>query len=603
MKKRYLRITALMLAATITASSSLTCLAAGTPSSKEEVIYVVLDNAGKQQSIQVVNIFQGGTVLDYGSYESVKNLSTTDAITQSGDSYTISSGASQIYYQGTMKETTALPWNISLTYYLDGKELSAEDLAGKSGDLSIHFVITENTACSKAFYDHYALQASFSLDSKKCSDISASDATIANVGTKKQLTYTILPGQGIDTTISAHVTAFEMDEVDLNGISMNMDVNVDDEELMDMVQELMDGTRDLNDGASSLDDGVSELQDGVSTIWDGLNELNSKSGELTDSSASVLNGLHTIQSALTAVSMSTDDLAALANASASIRDAISGLSDAVASMQQQIGYSQYKTVMQNNGLDIDALKAANTQSAASLEAQITQLSQTLSQIQDVPGYEDTASQLQAQIAQLQQTLQLISANLGALEGTEGYLTQTSGALSELSANVAKLNDTYREFDAKIQELVTSLKAMTVNMSELASGINELISGYEQLDSGINEYTDAVASIVAGYSELTDGVGSLASGSRELSDGTAELYDRTSTMDTDVQDEIDSLTDLLTGGSSEITSFVSDKNTNVTSVQFVIRTSSISIPDEDEETVATEENPSFWQKLMDLFHRN
>ena len=603
MNRNYKRTAAMTLAITITASSALTCFAAETPTSKEEVVYAVLDCAGNQESINVVNIFNEGTITDYGSYKSVKNLSTTDEITQSGDKNTISSDADQIYYQGTLDSKTALPWTISMKYYLDGKELSADELAGKSGKLSIHFVVKQNDKCIKNFYDNYALQASFSLDSKNCSNITASDATIANVGTQKQLTYTILPGQGIDTTITADVTDFEMDEVSINGISMNMDIDIDDDELMDMVNELMNGTKDLNDGASSLDDGISELQDGVSTIWDGLNELNSKSGELTDSSSEVLSSLHTIQSSLSAVSMSTDDLTTLANASSSMKDAITTLSDAVSSMQQQIGYSQYKALMQSNGLDIDALKTANTQSVAALESQISQLKETLSQIENIPGYETAVSELQMQIAQLEQTMQLISANLGAMEGTEAYLAQTSTALTELADNVTKLNESYKEFDAKIQELVVSLKEMTLNMSELANGINELVTGYEQLDSGITEYTDAVASIVSGYNELTDGVNSLASGSRELSDGTAELYDRTSTMDTDVQDEIDSVKSTLTGDNEEIISFVSDKNTNVKSVQFVIRTSAVSVPDDEEATLVTEQSVSFWQKLVNLFKKN
>lgn len=48
------------------------------------------------------------------------------------------------------------------------------------------------------------------------------------------------------------------------------------------------------------------------------------------------------------------------------------------------------------------------------------------------------------------------------------------------------------------------------------------------------------------------------------------------------------------------SFVSEKNTNVDSVQFVIQTDAIEM--EEVETVqdTTEEDSSLWQKFLDLF---
>ena len=61
-----------------------------------------------------------------------------------------------------------------------------------------------------------------------------------------------------------------------------------------------------------------------------------------------------------------------------------------------------------------------------------------------------------------------------------------------------------------------------------------------------------------------------------------------------------MTSSITGGDAETVSFVSDKNTNVDSVQFIIKTAAI----EKTETAATaetaEESLTFWQKLLRLF---
>ena len=54
--------------------------------------------------------------------------------------------------------------------------------------LQIRFKVTENEKYS-SFYENYALQASFTLDTKLCDNITADGGTIANVGRKKQITF------------------------------------------------------------------------------------------------------------------------------------------------------------------------------------------------------------------------------------------------------------------------------------------------------------------------------------------------------------------------------------------------------------------------------
>ena len=72
------------------------------------------------------------------------------------------------------------------------------------------------------------------------------------------------------------------------------------------------------------------------------------------------------------------------------------------------------------------------------------------------------------------------------------------------------------------------------------------------------------------------------------------------MDTQISDEIDSMTSSITGGDGETASFVSDKNTNVDSVQFVIKTAAIEKAEAVVSDAAEEAPLNFWQKLLRLF---
>lgn len=640
-------------------------------SQKEEVVYIMTNGNGDVDSVNVVNIFGKGDITDYGNYSSVKMLTSTEPISQDGDTISFTSDTDRIYYQGTL-ENAQIPWNIDISYSLDGKEISPDELAGKSGALEIKIKITDNTACKNDYYDNYALQAAVTLDTDLCKNITADGATSANVGSDKQLSYTILPGKGLDATISADVTDFEMDAITINGIKLDLNVEIDDAELMDKVSEIMDAAKSINDGAEAVNDGTSKLSDGgdalsdgvstlysatgtldngiaslnqgVATLQTGLNTLNSKSGDLTNGSSQVKDALATIQSGLAGVSMSTDQLAQLTSSSSAIKQGISDLYDGAVSLQANLSYQSYKAAMSNGGLDIDQLQAGNTAAIASLSEQITGLETSLGQLQAQmeqlkntnPAYEGSeayamqaaqVAQLETQIESLKNVVTLLTGNNAAISGTEVYLNTVSSGVDTLVSGLSELKTNYDTFDAAIVTLTSTLSDLTVNMSSLKSGIDLLVSNYSSLDSGITEYTDGVATIVAGYSDLVNGTSSLASGSKELLsgtgslkdataalcdgidtlydgtselyDGTDEFYDKTSTMDTQVEDSIDEMISSISGDDSEPVSFVSDKNTNVQSVQFVIKTSAIEKPEAEEEE-APAENTSFWAKLKNLF---
>ena len=83
--------------------------------------------------------------------------------------------------------------------------------------------------------------------------------------------------------------------------------------------------------------------------------------------------------------------------------------------------------------------------------------------------------------------------------------------------------------------------------------------------------------------------------------TVEMRDKTDGMDTKITDQIDEMIDNITGGDHETTSFVSEKNTNVQSVQFVIKTDPIEKPEIEQPVEQQEEKLTFWQKLLRLFH--
>lgn len=650
------QLVALIMVVVMTLSISNSVNAAEQDNGKEEVVYGILNTDGSVNGIYVVNIFdQKGNITDYGNYSSVRNMTSEDTIALDKNKVTFANTNDKLYYEGTLK-SQELPWNISVKYFMDGKEYSADDIAGKSGALKIKINITQNEKCNNTFYKNYALQTTVTLDTNKCNHIVSDNATIANVGSDKQLTYTILPNKGADITITAQVNDLEMDAITINGVRLNLDIQIDDTKLTEKIKELMNGVEKLDNGANDLQSGVSQLKDGTNTLSSGakalkegssnldegvkslqagvskmqaaLNQLNSKSGSLNTGSSQVKDALIKIQSSLSEVSLSAGKLTELVNASSQIKTAINQIYAGIGTLQTNVGYAQYKAAMATGGLDIDQLQLGNKGAIASMDAQIATLTKSYNQMKDVQGYETQAAQLKTQIEQFSNLITLLKGNTAAIGGTETYLNNITSAISQLYAGAKQLNSNYATFDGAITELNQKLSGILINMSKLSDGINTLVDKYSTLDKGINEYTSGVAQIVASYSGIVDGVGQLSDGSEQLAtgnqtlytrtndlitgvstlyngsidltDGTGKFKDKTDHMDSEMNDQINSVLSEVRGDGSRIVSFSSEQNTKVKSVQFVLKTQQI----EKKEVVRSPEKNkkklNILQKFLNLF---
>ena len=650
--KNYNKIIAVAMAGAIcgsTAFSSIS-LAATKSSEKEEVIYANLTSSGDIEKIYAVNIFEDKDIVDYGVYETVKNMNTMDKINYSNGKITIQNSEDKLYYQGVMKQNTQMPWTIKVRYKLDGVEYAPSELAGKSGKLEISISIKENKNCKKNFFENYALQTVVQLDTNLCENIKSDEATMANVGGLKQLTYTILPGNEKDIKITTDVTDFEMSEIQVNGINLNLGLDKDSidtssltgelDKLKDAVNDLDDGANELNDGAKKLDDGAVTLTDGIKTIQDGLDQLNSKSSSLTSGSSEVLSALKTIQSSLNNVSTSSKDLKQLSSASTSIKSGIDSLVKGLKTVDSSIdtynsslkkaGLNSASELAQKNKQALSALGITNTQrklysaytsgGSQAVSAELAKLAQAgdseaVALYKQVSaGNTDAVTQYVQAAGKLISVETLLKADASYIEGSSKLINgidaqmSTSSGQTTLMSGAVSLQTNYKKFDASIQDLVSSLNNLMANMTQLKNGINKLTDNYATLDSGIKEYTSAVNKITNGYSkvyegalDLVSGTHSLYKGTTELTDGTGEFKGETSDLDSKVDDEVDSMIDNFAGGDFEVESFVSDKNTDVDSVQFVIKTEAIKKEEVKVEEEKTEEL-NFWQKLLNLFRK-
>ena len=150
MNKRLMRLSGVMLSASFLVSClGVPALAADSLAKmeKNETVYIITDAAGTPDSVIVSDWLKNGDKLkelkDSSNLSDIEVIKGDATYSGSGKTITWAAGGDDVYYRGTSKQE--LPVGVSMTYLLDGKEISAADLAGKSGKLTIKIKYTNST--------------------------------------------------------------------------------------------------------------------------------------------------------------------------------------------------------------------------------------------------------------------------------------------------------------------------------------------------------------------------------------------------------------------------------------------------------------------------
>src|SRR5699024_10395646 len=257
----------------------------GKYSTKDEVIYGNLDVNGNVKDMYVVNNFnvtEPGLLVDYGDYSHVRNLTDLSEIEQMNhDEVHFQADETNFYYQGNLGNKP-LPWNISISYIVDGEKVKPEELAGISGDLEIQITTSANENVDPTFFENYLIQISLTLDPLIFNDVQAPEGTEANEGKNKQISFMVLPDQEEELILTANVNDFKMDPIDISAVPANIAIEDPDmgnmtgdmESLSDGIRQVNSGMEELNNGITELNSGAEELSNGSTEYRNGMNEIN-----------------------------------------------------------------------------------------------------------------------------------------------------------------------------------------------------------------------------------------------------------------------------------------------------------------------------------------
>lgn len=556
---------------------------------KNETVYVLSGADGSVQRIIVSdwlkNIASAQNITDASSLLDIENVKGDESYTAGDDSIIWDADGQDIYYRGSSSEE--LPVGVKISYKLDGKEMSPESMAGKSGKVTIRFDYTNSAYEMKKIngkeekiFVPFAMLTGMILDNDIFRNVEVTNGKLINDGMRSVVAGAAFPG--LQDSLGLDKNDLEIPEyieitADVTDFKMGMTATIATNEIFNEIDtDKLDSDSDIGDSLSELTEAMTKLEDGSSALYDGLCELLEKSSDLVKGADQLANGSKKLADGTKSLSSGASELqlgaAQLNNGLQTIvknNDSLNGGAKQVfdtllATANSQIGAA---------GLDVPALTIDNYGSV--LDSAIASLdntnvyNQALSQVTEAVNAQKDYIRTQVEAAVRQQVgaqvREAVIQQMKAKGMTDEMLQSDEvqkqiAALSEKNTNdqmkSAEVKATVNEqVELQIQKAIAENMASDEVQGKLAAasaGAQSLISLKSQLDSynafyiGLLTYTDGVSQAASGASKLSSGVSSVKSGADQLNKGAGELNSGIKKMQDGIPALIDGIKQLRDG---------------------------------------------------------
>ncbi len=497
---------------------------------KEETVYVVADNSGKAKDVIVSDWLKNpdgnDTIEDVTDLKDIKNVKGKEKFEEKDGKITWKAKGKDIYYQG--KTDKELPVKQTISYYLDGEKMDPDEIAGKSGKVTIRFDYKNNqktttTVDGKKYsvYVPFTIMTGMILDDS-FTNVEVKNGKVISDGDKSMVVGVAMPGlkdslkvtssdfsEDIDipeyVEVTADVKDFSMDmtmSVMLSGItsSDNVEDFVDLSDLDDAIDTLSDSSSQLADGTKELREGLEQLRSKVPALADGAKTLNS-------STESLRNGVSSLDATLNTAMTEEEKAAASKQAS----ETVDKQAAAIKKQAADTVASQKKDIEKKASAAVDAQAASiKKQAADTVAAQKDSIAKQASATVDAQAEAikkqaaDTVAAQQAEIAK--QAEALVTAQEADIKSQADQLVDAeAGNIQKLAAAAVKA-----EFDAgQRQAIANQAKATTTStVSTALKGNAKLVNALKAglIASGEATSTDAEAKAYAMIDQIASGIG-------------------------------------------------------------------------------------------------
>ena len=514
---------------------------------KSETVYVTVEgNEIKDKSVSVwLNSDKNIKANDKSNLTNVKDLKTDKELKSENGYLKLDENKKDIYYKGDTDKK--LPVDVSVKYFLDGKEMKASELEGKSGHLKIVITSKNNRYEAKTIdgqsrnvYSPYVVVAAMTFDDEKVENITSDDIKVVKDGKNEIVTTVMTPG--MKQNLSKIVEDKELDNFK-DEVSVEMDIkdykpveiysvitneffqekkNIDSlDKLQNGVKELQDNSQKLVDASVKLSEGQDKLNSGISQMQTGVTKLHSGSQKLASSTQQMQGKFSGIQSKVGPIQ---GYVAQMNDGSLKLYNGISDYTAAVAKIKE-------------NTAKIKEGSEKLAKGATDLDNGVGKLKDATSQLR--AGTENM-KEMTAQKDQLLEKSSQLSNGVNGLAGSYGQLADT---VEQISGKSQQLKDSSAQFNEKLQQVAqlaggadgsASAEKIALGLESSAEGLNNAIQQLQanneegQLDETI-AYLQAQKNVMYVQAESIRNAGSQNAGQQKLQAALAQLAQSSSAL--------------------------------------------------------------------------
>lgn len=473
---------------------------------KDETVYVKVDDAGNQKDVtvsdQLKNISSLGTIDDVSDLKDIKNVKGDETFSENNGKLVWQGDKKDICYQGTT--TKKIPVGMKVTYELDGKKVSADDLEGKSGHLKIHYEY-QNTSADSGKYTPFLMATGLLMDGEKFSNVTVDNGKVISDGDrdivigmglpqlKEQLTSVSSKVDDLDIpdsfTVEADVTDYE--KVEAVTVATNEVFNEVGTDKFDSLDELKDSMTELQDASNKLVSGSGELKDGLDTLLSssgtlvsGIDQLASGGNTLAGGTGSLVSGANTLNAGLQTAS---------SKVSGTLLPGVKALDLGVSQMQSKLAAKDALPKLTTGVATLDA--ALNTGNAAKGQTSLVAAAKSVKD--GVQAAATGANGLNAGIAEIGTNVQSLNSVVEGVAKKTGGLVQAANAAYGILNNVASKSEQEVKVSSNNVD-VTNATGTAVGMATGTATGNAEISyeGAEKNADAINSLETALRSVEA-----------------------------------------------------------------------------------------------------------
>lgn len=574
------------------------------PTEKTETVYSVLNSDGSISDTIVSSWLHDedgiNNIKETLNLTDVKNIKSNEKPSKDGNTYTWNAKGNDVYYEGTA--TKQLPVSVKLRYELDGQEMSAKDMEGKSGHLKLMISFTNNYSEVKningksiVIHPSYLAGGMLNMSTGKFSNVKCESGKIVNDGTNEMLAFANIPGlnetlksAGLDKVnnqlgISDDVTVeADVNDFDLGSIMVGMTNEIDlaselgeigsvseltdgidqlieaDDQLIDGSKQLYDGTtqlkeqaapltgssdqvRQLSSGAIQLNDGVKALQTGITQYTAGASAINEGVNQLYGIPQNV--GL--IQSAVTT---STEEQASLVDGSQAVADGLGQLLDKLNGANVTASVKEMNGLLTKSKTDLEGMAKTLGEDKTTLEGMQTDLTNASTKLSKLTPLKDKLDTLGTEIVTKETQNNTAIADYNSKKKTvndkitaikNSMNTEIETSITTLSTAKQALNDADKTDEANsIQTQIDALEAEKANVDAIST-----IEGLSELQTLTEEFktlNDTLVTVQSTVSEMSTLV------SKSITDLNGLATDVQAALTT-----IDTLSQILSGSTEKV----------------------------------------------------